>query len=66
MCTTDSVCQSNISIDGLDFDIGGSNDVLDGFDFDSFLQVDPASDNFAFDAPFNLGGDGMDMAAGDQ
>jgi hypothetical protein len=42
---------------------GGGGDVLDNFDFDSFLNNDDGSglgfDNFAFDTGLEAGGDGM-------
>lgn len=31
-----------VGMDNFDFDIGPANDVLDGYDFDSFIAVDPS------------------------
>ena len=49
-----------------DFGLGfgdGHNEILDGFDFDTFLQTDPASEQ-AFDfSTFPGMGDGMEMNA---
>ena len=41
----------------LDFDLSNSGDVLDNFDFDSFLNQD--GDGMAFDANFAFGGEGI-------
>ena len=44
----------------------GSSDVLDGFDFESFLQVEGQGNEFGnFEAGF-LGGDGMELGTENQ
>lgn len=50
---------------GLDFEMGGP-DVLDNFDFDSFLTTDGGADGFGFDpSGMNFGTDGGLEAGGD-
>lgn len=50
---------------GLDFNMDGQ-DVLDNFDFDSFLTTDGGPDGFAFDpSGMNFGTDGGLEAGGD-
>ena len=52
---------------GLEFDMGGpTGDVLDNFDFDSFLTNDAGADAFGFDpSGMNFGTDGGLEAGGD-
>ncbi|KAI4731629.1 hypothetical protein E4T49_00380 [Aureobasidium sp. EXF-10728] len=53
------------SIGGIDFEMGGP-DVLDNFDFDSFLTTDGGADGFSFDpSGMNFGTDGGLEAGGD-
>lgn len=53
------------SIGGIDFEMGGP-DVLDNFDFDSFLTTDGGADGFNFDpSGMNFGTDGGLEAGGD-
>lgn len=48
----------------LDFSNLEGPDVLDNFDFDSFLNNDAGDGNFAFDGNLNFGADGLE-AGGD-
>jgi hypothetical protein len=54
------------SISGIDFGEMGGPDVLDNFDFDSFLTTDGGADGFSFDpSGMNFGTDGGLEAGGD-
>jgi len=49
----------------LDFGNLDGQDVLDNFDFDTFLNDAPGDSAFAFDGSMNFGGDGGLEAGGD-
>jgi len=50
----------------MDFTGIDSADVIDGFDFDSFLHTDPDAGGFDFDpTSFQVNGDGIETGTGD-
>ena len=49
----------------MDFGPLDSDNVLENFDFESFLHTDNDMSGLQFDSNFNFGGDGVEAGAGD-